>query len=87
MNPFIDMLRERFPKIAEMEGLKQFEWFFMRRVLGKPRRFSAAFIKTELEALNHQRRLVRNLQQGYQPQVRRSASYGFVAPPVFKRFS
>lgn len=50
-----------------MEDLKQFEWFYMRKALGKPRRFSQAFIRSEIDLLNRQRHFIRRLQQGSQP--------------------
>ena len=67
-NTFKQCLRETFPKIAEMEDLKQFEWFYMRKALGRPRRFSQAFIRSEVEVLNLQRTFIRQLQQGSQPE-------------------
>ena len=60
-------MRALFPKIVEMENLKQFEWFVLRKALGRPRRFSQAFIKKEQCILQQQRDLVRLLQQGIQP--------------------
>ena len=64
---FKEQMRALFPKIVEMENLKQFEWFILRKALGRPRRFSPAFVKKEQYVLQQQRDLVRLLQQGIQP--------------------
>jgi hypothetical protein len=66
-DPFRRILKETFPQIAEVESLTQHEWLHVRRAMGKPRRFSPRFIRSERQQLDHQRDLVRLLQQGIQP--------------------
>eukprot|EP00039_Didymoeca_costata_P005150 m.78897 g.78897 ORF g.78897 m.78897 type:complete len:591 (+) comp12695_c0_seq3:278-2050(+) len=68
-SPFLEQIREKFPKIALMENLTKFQWFYMRKALKRPRRFSAAFVKKEINILNQQRDVIRLLQQGVQPET------------------
>lgn len=52
-----------------MENLTRVEWFYIRQALGRPRRFSQAFVRSEMELLEQQRDMVRMLQQGLQPET------------------
>ena len=65
---FQQLMRTHFPKISEIEQMTEFEWFYIRKKMQlKPRRFSRAFVHSELEKLERTRGHVRLLQHRVQP--------------------
>ncbi|XP_036369399.1 protein lin-9 homolog isoform X1 [Octopus sinensis] len=61
-NEFCSCLRESFPQL-KTKLLRRVEWCKIRRLMGKPRRCSAAFFKEERDALDQRRCKIRLLQQ------------------------
>lgn len=61
-NDFETCLRESFPRL-KTRMLRRVEWCQIRRLMGKPRRCSAAFFAQERQALAIKRSKIRQLQQ------------------------
>ncbi|XP_067841289.1 protein lin-9 homolog [Heptranchias perlo] len=61
-NDFCVCLKESFPNLKTRK-LTRVEWGKIRRLMGKPRRCSAAFFSEERAALQHKRHKIRLLQQ------------------------
>lgn len=61
-NDFRACLRESFPQL-KTNNLKKAEWGNIRRLMGKPRRFSQAFLAEERALLGNKRQKIRQLQQ------------------------
>ncbi|XP_032876519.1 protein lin-9 homolog isoform X1 [Amblyraja radiata] len=61
-NDFCVCLKESFPNLKTRK-LTRVEWGKIRRLMGKPRRCSAAFFAEERSALQHKRQKIRVLQQ------------------------
>ncbi|XP_051880683.1 protein lin-9 homolog isoform X3 [Pristis pectinata] len=61
-NDFCVCLKESFPNLKTRK-LTRVEWGKIRRLMGKPRRCSAAFFAEERSALQHKRQKIRLLQQ------------------------
>ncbi|CAN2387481.1 Lin-9 DREAM MuvB core complex component [Pristimantis euphronides] len=61
-NDFCVCLKESFPNLKTRK-LTRVEWGKIRRLMGKPRRCSAAFFEEERSALEHKRQKIRLLQQ------------------------
>lgn len=61
-NDFENCLRESFPRL-KTRMLRRVEWCQIRRLMGKPRRCSAAFFAQERQALANRRSKIRQLQQ------------------------
>lgn len=61
-NDFELYLRDSFPQL-KTRMLKKVEWSKIRRLMGKPRRCSAAFFREERDALHAKRNKIRHLQQ------------------------
>lgn len=61
-NDFCDCLKESFPQLKTKQ-LRRVEWCKIRRLMGKPRRCSAAFFQEERDALEQRRNKIRLLQQ------------------------
>ncbi|KAI1301650.1 Protein lin-9 -like protein [Halotydeus destructor] len=61
-NDFEAYLKESFPNL-KTRMLRRVEWSKIRRLMGKPRRCSAAFFTEERQALNMRRNKIRHLQQ------------------------
>lgn len=61
-NDFENCLRESFPRL-KTRMLRRVEWCQIRRLMGKPRRCSAAFFAQERQALASKRTKIRQLQQ------------------------
>ena len=64
-NDFRICLRESFPAL-KARRLTRTEWCKIRRLLGKPRRCSAAFFAEERASLQRKREKIRVLQQSNQ---------------------
>lgn len=61
-NDFCICLRETFPKL-KCKRLRRVEWNKIRRLMGKPRRCSPAFLAEERAVLEERREKIRQLQQ------------------------
>ncbi|XP_074659889.1 protein lin-9 homolog [Tubulanus polymorphus] len=61
-NDFCICLKETFPQLKTMK-LRRVEWCTIRRLMGKPRRCSAAFFLEERDLLHKKRKKIRLLQQ------------------------
>ncbi|KAK3604624.1 hypothetical protein CHS0354_028983 [Potamilus streckersoni] len=61
-NDFAICLKESFPQL-KVKKMKRVEWCKVRRLMGKPRRCSAAFFAEERAALESRRSKIRLLQQ------------------------
>nr|XP_022309595.1 protein lin-9 homolog [Crassostrea virginica] len=61
-NDFSICMKESFPQL-KMKKLRRVEWCKIRRLMGKPRRCSAAFFEEERAALDARRTKIRLLQQ------------------------
>lgn len=62
MNEFKEIL-DHFPIDRENPRLKKWEWHAIRLAIGKPRRFSNAYLKKEKEKLYNYRKSVRGYLQ------------------------
>ncbi len=60
-NDFRICLRENFPNV-KTRRLTRAHWSLLRRLMGKPRRCSAAFFDEERRSLNEKREKIRTLQ-------------------------
>lgn len=67
-NDFCVCLKESFPQLKARK-LKAVEWCKIRRLMGKPRRCSAAFFEEERAALNEKRQKIRLIQQRKQTEL------------------
>ncbi|GFO41723.1 Lin-9-like protein [Plakobranchus ocellatus] len=61
-NDFCICLRESFPQL-KCKKLRRVEWNKIRRLMGKPRRCSSAFLAEERSVLEERREKIRQLQQ------------------------
>lgn len=61
-NDFCNCLKESFPQL-KTKHLRRVEWCKIRRLMGKPRRCSAAFLQEERDTLEQRRNKIRLLQQ------------------------
>lgn len=62
-NEFSQLLRESFPNLR-CRNLRRPEWRAIRRLIGKPRRCSQAFLNEERQALEAKRAKVRQIYEG-----------------------
>lgn len=62
-------LDAKLPNVAQVGAMTRFQWFCVKRLLGRPRRFSPKFVQEQIAILNRQRALVKELQSGQQPVV------------------
>uniref|UniRef100_A0A0N5A8E7 DIRP domain-containing protein n=1 Tax=Syphacia muris TaxID=451379 RepID=A0A0N5A8E7_9BILA len=62
-NEFSQLLRESFPNL-QCRNLRRPEWRAIRRLIGKPRRCSQAFLNEERQALEAKRAKVRQIYEG-----------------------
>eukprot|EP01136_Pigoraptor_vietnamica_P011600 Opistho-1_new@3708 len=74
-NYFVEYLNQF--KLGKVEKMTRNEWNTVRHHIGKPRRFSRAFLAEERRKLAEQREIVRSLQRG--------ESFGDVDPSVLPR--
>lgn len=61
-NEFCAYLKQSFP-LLKTRKLSRVQWCKIRRIMGKPRRCSAAFFDEEVRALHERRQNIRQLQQ------------------------
>eukprot|EP00051_Salpingoeca_urceolata_P015594 m.203001 g.203001 ORF g.203001 m.203001 type:complete len:675 (+) comp18446_c1_seq2:328-2352(+) len=61
---FTAALQASFPQASRCESLRGFEWFYIKRNIGKPRRFSKKFVDQQRHMLECQRICIRELQGG-----------------------
>eukprot|EP00041_Stephanoeca_diplocostata_P020664 m.467061 g.467061 ORF g.467061 m.467061 type:complete len:835 (+) comp21632_c1_seq2:67-2571(+) len=79
---FAREMQRKFPKISQIEELTKYEWFRVKRALGKPRRFSAAFARVQRQQLHHNRHIMRQLQFGVQPDCSRATIPAGIPAPL-----
>ena len=47
-------LESALPNISQAPAMTRFQWFYIKRLMGKPRRFSPRFIMQEQQLLHRQ---------------------------------
>ncbi|CAD5213474.1 unnamed protein product [Bursaphelenchus xylophilus] len=62
-NEFVQLIQDTFPNLKTFK-LRLSEWREIRRLIGKPRRFSQSFLDEERRALNYKRKKIRQLYSG-----------------------
>lgn len=45
------------PNISQVQGMTRFQWYCVKRMLGRPRRFSPKFLADQQELLHRQVRM------------------------------
>ncbi|CAD5209662.1 unnamed protein product [Bursaphelenchus okinawaensis] len=62
-NEFVQLIQDSFPNLKTSK-LRLTEWREIRRLIGKPRRFSTSFLDEERKALAYKRKKIRQLYSG-----------------------
>uniref|UniRef100_A0A914Q084 DIRP domain-containing protein n=1 Tax=Panagrolaimus davidi TaxID=227884 RepID=A0A914Q084_9BILA len=67
-NEFLSLVKENLPNLRTKK-LRKSEWRVIRRLIGKPRRLSANFLKEELRTLEEKRAKIQSIYRGTVTQI------------------